>query len=276
VLALRIIHDEHRSMAAVLHGMLHVVHDIRDQGRPPDFRLLGAMVYYIDAFPERFHHPKEDKYLFTLLRARLPEAGPVLDRLHEEHRSGAAKIRTLDQALVRYEQGGKGEFAAFAAAVESYAAFHWEHMRCEEKEVLPQAEKHLTQGDWEAIDAAFSGHTDPLFGAKADEAYHKLFQRILNLAPPPLGVGDAPHQQSAATTALADNAAPRDDIMSANVGPTDRAVRIVVGLLLLSAILFVDGPNRWWGLLGLVPLTTAWLRWCPAYVPLGIRTTKPE
>ena len=64
--------------------------------------------------------------------------------------------------------------------------------------------------------------------------------------------------------------------MRANVGPTDRAVRIVVGLLLLSVILFVDGPNRWWGLLGLIPLATAWLRWCPAYLPLGIRTTKPE
>lgn len=189
--AIRIIHDEHRSLAAVLHGMLYVVREIRDHGRTPDFRLLGAMVYYIDAFPERFHHPKEDRYLFTLLRARAPEAGPVLDRLQQEHRSGAERIRTLEQALARYEQGGSSEFAAFASAVEGYAAFHWEHMRCEEKEVLPLAEKHLTSGDWEAIDAAFTGHTDPLFGEQASEAYHKLFQRILNLAPPPIGIGPA-------------------------------------------------------------------------------------
>lgn len=176
-------------MAAVLQGMLYIVREIRDRGRAPDFQLLGAMLYYLDAFPERFHHPKEDQYLFALLRARAPAAAPVLDRLRAEHDSGAERIRFLQQALSRYEQGGSAEFAAFAAAVEGYAAFHWEHMRCEEKEVIPMAEKQLTAGDWQTIDAVFAGHTDPLFGVVADEAYHKLFQRILNLAPPPIGVG---------------------------------------------------------------------------------------
>ena len=56
----RIIQDEHRSLAAVLHGMLYLVHDIRDRGAKPSFDVFGAMIYYIDAFPERFHHPKED------------------------------------------------------------------------------------------------------------------------------------------------------------------------------------------------------------------------
>ena len=51
--AIRIIQDEHRSLAAVLHGMLYLVHETRDRGAKSDFDLLGAMVYYIDAFPER-------------------------------------------------------------------------------------------------------------------------------------------------------------------------------------------------------------------------------
>ncbi len=104
--AIRIIHDEHRSLAAVLHGMLHLVHAIRDRGVRPDFNVLGAMIYYIDAFPERFHHPKEDEYLFAFLRIRHPDAIPLLDRLKSEHRAGAEKIRTLEQALARYQQGG--------------------------------------------------------------------------------------------------------------------------------------------------------------------------
>ena len=53
----------------------------------PNFELLGAMIYYIDAFPERFHHPKEDEYLFRLLRVRHPDAAPLLDRLNIEHRA---------------------------------------------------------------------------------------------------------------------------------------------------------------------------------------------
>ena len=190
--AIRIIQDEHRSLAAVLHGMHYLVRAIRDHGMKPDFKLLGAMVHYIDTVPERFHHPKEDKYLFTLLRLRCPEARPLLDRLHEEHRAGAEKIRDLEQALSRYEHGGGTGFRdVFVAAVEAFAAFHWDHMRCEEKEVLPLAEKHLTAGDWRAIDAAFTGHTDPLFGAEAGAEYDRLFRRIAMLAPPPIGVGPA-------------------------------------------------------------------------------------
>ena len=195
--AIRIIQDEHRSLAAVLHGMLYLVHEIRDRGAKPNFELLGAMVYYIDAFPEHFHHPKEDQYLFARLRVRHPDATPLLDRLEAEHRAGAEKIRTLEQALTRYQQGGAVEFPAFMAAVEGYAAFHWEHMRAEEKELLPLAERYLDAGDWEAIDAAFLGHTDPMLGAPAGTGYEALFTRIVNLAPPPIGVGPAQGMASA-------------------------------------------------------------------------------
>jgi hemerythrin-like domain-containing protein len=198
--AIRIIEDEHRSLAAVLHGMLYLVREIRDRGARPNFDLLGAMVYYIDAFPEHFHHPKEDQYLFARLRLRYSDAAPLIDRLEAEHRVGAQMIRALEQALTRYQQGGATEFPAFLAAVDGYAAFHWDHMRAEEKELLPLAQKHLNAADWQAIDAAFLGHTDPMLGAPAGAGYEALFTRIVNLAPPPIGVGpvpgpaDAPHR----------------------------------------------------------------------------------
>ena len=169
--------------------MLHLVREIRDHNAEPSFDALGAMIYYIDAFPERFHHPKEDQYLFRLLRARYLDAGPLIDRLEEEHRVGAHKIRTLEQALARYQHGGESEFPVFAKAVEDYAAFHWEHMRAEESEVMPLAEKYLTAEDWKAIDDAFLGHSDPMVGADAGSEYQALFTRICNLAPPPIGVG---------------------------------------------------------------------------------------
>ena len=61
--------------------MLYLVRSIKDGTATPDFTLFGAMVYYIDAFPERFHHPKEETYLFRLLRLRYPAAGSLLDVL---------------------------------------------------------------------------------------------------------------------------------------------------------------------------------------------------
>ena len=190
--AIRIIRDEHRAIAAILHGMLFLVRKIRDRGATPDFNLFGAMIYYIDAFPERFHHPKEDRYLFHVLRIRHPDSVSLLDRLEEEHRTGAYKIRALEQALARYQHGGASEFPDFAKAVEDYAAFHWNHMRAEEDEVLPLAEKHLSAADWDEVDTAFLGHVDPMHGAGAEGEYQALFTRIVNLAPPPIGVGPAP------------------------------------------------------------------------------------
>ena len=187
--AIRVIHDEHRALAAVLHGMLYLVRQIRYRGAKPNFDVFEAMVYYIHAFPERFHHPKEEAYLFRILRLRSPDAAPLLDRLQVEHRAGADKIRTLGQALVRYQQGGAGLLAPFGAAVADYAAFHWDHARAEEIELLPLAEAFLSAADWEEIDAAFAGHSDPLVGAESGAEYAGLFRGIVNLAPPPLGVG---------------------------------------------------------------------------------------
>jgi hemerythrin-like domain-containing protein len=189
VKAIQIIRDEHRSLAAVLHGMLYLVREIGKRGKKPDFRVLEAMVYYIDTFPERFHHPKEDRYLFRILRLRCPDAASLLDRLETEHRAGAEKIRALEQALARYRAGGPAEFSNFRAAVEAYATFHWDHMHAEERELLPLAEKYLTTADWQEIDTAFLGHSDPLLGAEAGAKYEALFSRIVNLAPPPIGVG---------------------------------------------------------------------------------------
>ncbi|HEY1328189.1 MAG TPA: hemerythrin domain-containing protein [Casimicrobiaceae bacterium] len=189
--AIRIIRDEHRALAAVLHGLLHLVRETRERGAPPNFPVLSAMLYYIDAFPERFHHPKEDRYLFPLLRARVPASAPLLDLLATEHHAGEARIRALQQALTRYREGGVAEFAAFAAAVEDYVSFEREHIRREETQVLPLAQAQLTPGDWEAIDAAFTGHTDPLLGADPGMQWQALFSRIVSLAPPPIGVGPA-------------------------------------------------------------------------------------
>lgn len=60
--------------------------------------------------------------------------------------------------------------------------------------------------------------------------------------------------------------------MNKNVGSLDRGLRIVAGLVLLS--LTVIGPKTPWGLIGIVPLLTALIGWCPAYTLLGIRTCK--
>jgi hypothetical protein len=60
--------------------------------------------------------------------------------------------------------------------------------------------------------------------------------------------------------------------MMNNVGGIDRVLRVVLGLVLLSLLVLLEGNARWFGLIGLVPLTTALLGWCPAYTLFGINT----
>ena len=57
--------------------------------------------------------------------------------------------------------------------------------------------------------------------------------------------------------------------MKTNMGTIDRWVRVVLGLAIGAAGLYFES---WLGLIGLVPLGTALVGWCPAYVPFGIST----
>ncbi|MBC5767987.1 YgaP family membrane protein [Ramlibacter albus] len=60
--------------------------------------------------------------------------------------------------------------------------------------------------------------------------------------------------------------------MKTNIGTIDRGVRAVAGLVLIA--LAATGTVGWWGWLGIVPLATAALGWCPPYAMLGISTCK--
>ncbi len=60
--------------------------------------------------------------------------------------------------------------------------------------------------------------------------------------------------------------------MSANIGGIERILRIVVGLIVISLVFI--GPQSPWGWLGVIPLATGLIGWCPPYAMLGINTCK--
>lgn len=189
--AIKAILREHGSMGAVLHGLRFLVQEIRARRLEPDFTLLNAMIHYIDAFPERLHHPKEDRYLFPRVRQRTHEADAALARLEKQHEQGAVLTRQLGEAVARYEEQGAAAFPLFADRVEQYTTFYWQHMRDEETFVLPVALRALTTADWEEIDAAFAANPDPLAEHGGKDDLPALFRRIALIAPPPIGLGSA-------------------------------------------------------------------------------------
>jgi hypothetical protein len=60
--------------------------------------------------------------------------------------------------------------------------------------------------------------------------------------------------------------------MKVNIGGIERVLRIVVGIVLIGLV--VTGQIGWWGWLGVVPLATGLIGWCPPYAMLGINTCK--
>ncbi|MBO6519468.1 MAG: DUF2892 domain-containing protein [Rhodospirillales bacterium] len=60
--------------------------------------------------------------------------------------------------------------------------------------------------------------------------------------------------------------------MTSNVGGIDRILRVIVGLALIAFALFSGHEYAVWGWVGVAPLATGLIRWCPVYLPFGIRT----
>jgi hemerythrin-like domain-containing protein len=186
--AIRVLKDEHRSIAAVLQGMQQLARKAKEPGVRPGFDVFRAMLRYIDEFPERLHHPKEDLHLFARLLERAPEADQLVVELRAEHVVGARLVRSLEQALNAFEAAWPDGAQRFAEAVDAYADFHWQHMRKEEHELLPLAERKLKPEDWRAIGEAFAGNRDPIADLR-EQDFEKLYTRIVSLAPAPVGLG---------------------------------------------------------------------------------------
>jgi len=186
--AIRILLDEHRSMSAVLHGLKELARTAQDPRVRPNFAVFRAMVYYIDAFPERLHHPKEDKVLFPRVLARAPDIAPLLKELRQEHEKGAVLIRDLERSLISFEACWPYGADRFEESVGAYAQFHWDHMRKEEEALVPLAEKTLTEDDWKAVATEFARNEDPIADLRHKD-FAELFSRIVALAPAPVGLG---------------------------------------------------------------------------------------
>lgn len=61
--------------------------------------------------------------------------------------------------------------------------------------------------------------------------------------------------------------------MKKNMGTADRAIRAIIGVLAIAAGFYYQ---TWWGALGIIPLLTAFISWCPLYMPFGLSTCRTK
>ena len=119
-----------------------------------------------------------------------PDTMAAIERLEHDHMGGEERVRELVHLLMAWEYLGESRREPFETAARAYVHFYLEHMQLEESTVLPAAEAHLCEADWQALDLAFSTHRDPLTRhSPRDPAFDRLFTRIVMQAPAPVGVG---------------------------------------------------------------------------------------
>ena len=196
--SIRIIRDEHAALEEMLRSLGMMVE--RGPGNDPEnffgiepekfFDVLRAMLFYIDEFPERLHHPKESDLLFPRVARMAPDTMETIVRLEHDHANGEVAVRELQHLLLAWELVGDSRRAAFDQAAKRYIAFYQAHMRLEETVILPAALRVFIDADWEELDAAFASNCDPLTGKyPRNPLYDRLFTRIVMRAPAPISVG---------------------------------------------------------------------------------------
>jgi len=187
---IRIIRDEHAALAAMLRSLSLMVQRGPGDNADQFFDVLRAMLFYIDEFPERLHHPKESDLLFPKVVRAAPQLMSTIERLEKDHMNGEEAVRELQHHLLAWELLGESRREVFDTAARAYVRFYLEHMQIEETVVSPEAEKCLSGKDWVELDAAFATNKDPLTGKfPRDPLYDRLFTRIVMNAPEPIGLG---------------------------------------------------------------------------------------
>lgn len=187
--SLEIIRDEHSSLAAMLQSMRMLV----DRGRRATRRTSStccAPCSTSTSFPSGCTARKRPSCCFPAWRrprstSAWPWRGWARDHEYTEH-----AVREIQHLLLGWGLLGEARRQVFVDAFTKYVNLYLAHMRLEEQEILPAAEKYLSEADWKLLDAAFEEDCDPLTGKyKPDPVYEQLFSRIVREAPAPIGLG---------------------------------------------------------------------------------------
>ena len=169
-------HAEHMDFLKLL-SLLERQLAMFDSGERPDYTLMFDILHYLRHFPDEFHHAREDA-VFARLARQYPGMELAFVRLHQEHRvienAGQALLELLQAAL----DGTMVSRTEIELAASTYLVYYRNHIRVEEREVLPRAAEAMTQEDWDAIAATVPAAADPLFGAEVAERYRTLRRQI--------------------------------------------------------------------------------------------------
>ena len=172
---------EHRNLARVLNTLQIITDRLESDPHPGDVDRLFDICQYVRVFPDKVHHPKEEQYIFGPLRDIAPEHRELLDKVQDQHDQCAELTGQLYRAVRGFDNGNVSA-AELRRITANYLKFQFDHMRIEEREVLPLAESLLGASMWASASQAFFKHGDPMFGDNIESGFAALRERIVHAA----------------------------------------------------------------------------------------------
>ena len=139
-------------------GILEHQIDLFEKAEGADYELLKEIVDYFLTIPDLYHHPKED---LIYLRLRRRAAGDMHD-IPAEHEGISERLHAFSRALISVLMDEEYPREQFVEIARKFLDGERRHMKGEEREFFPMAEKSLTEEDWSEIDARVSRFKDPL------------------------------------------------------------------------------------------------------------------
>ncbi len=194
--SISVIHEEHASLSAMLYSLRLMIERGMEDQPAVFFDVLRAMIFYIDEVPEKQHHTKESELLFPAIARRTDDGGELISQLESDHRQGEKAVRELQHKLLAWEILGESRRKEFEEKADLYIDFYLNHIRLEEKYLIPQALNVLTAADWKELDKAFEKNSDPMSQQQPrDPVYDRLFTKIVMHTPEPIGLGSTLRQR---------------------------------------------------------------------------------
>ncbi|CAL1241251.1 hemerythrin domain-containing protein [Candidatus Methylocalor cossyra] len=167
------LHRDHGNLERVLCLLERQLHLIR-AGEHADLFMLCEVVDYVQNYPDRIHHPRED-LVYAVFRERNPGHGALVERLLEEHRTLLASTAELKASLDQWQSDSPLPRELVVARISNYLRLQREHLQREEREIYGLLAEGLEDADWERIEASMPPGTDPLFGDPSRRRYETLY-----------------------------------------------------------------------------------------------------
>jgi hemerythrin-like domain-containing protein len=178
-------HYEHVRFGQLL-NMLEAQASAFHRGIQPNYELMRDIVYYLRAYGDHVHHPRED-VAFEMLATRAPELAATIQGLRQQHQEIAVKSEDLHRHLDQIIDDVIVPRVELEKSVADFLALYRTHIATEERDVMPTAQRVLKSEDWSASAAKVPGQADPLFGENVLAPFRALRAHIDREAAAPLG-----------------------------------------------------------------------------------------